>query len=113
MPLMPIGRILSIYFKGSVGRILQKFLNAEFPGILRYLTDYAAMLVGAIVTILVQSSSVFTSTLTPLVGESRVMPSDISCHLTFHVIYLVLSSALSWHLPSYVIGHIMSSVVSW
>jgi len=65
-------KILNGVFKGSVGKILQKFLNAEFPGIFSFLTGYAAMGVGAVVTILVQSSSVFTSTLTPLVGLGAV-----------------------------------------
>jgi len=36
-----------------------------FPG---FLAGYLAMLAGAVLTVVVQSSSVFTSTLTPLVG---------------------------------------------
>ncbi len=48
--------------------LIKKTLNAEFPGPLRYLTGYFAILVGAGITFLVQSSSVFTSALTPLVG---------------------------------------------
>ena len=39
---------------------------------LGWLTGYLAMLVGAILTVLVQSSSVFTSTLTPLAGAGLV-----------------------------------------
>merc|ERR1712098_133106 len=39
---------------------------------LGWLTGYLAMVVGAIMTILVQSSSVFTSTLTPLAGAGLV-----------------------------------------
>ena len=71
LSLVLLVNILNGVFKGSVGKILQKFLNAEFPGVFGFLTGYAAMGVGALVTILVQSSSVFTSTLTPLVGENR------------------------------------------
>jgi len=43
-------------------------VNSELPGHAACLTGYLAMLVGALLTILVQSSSVFTSVLTPLVG---------------------------------------------
>ncbi len=45
-------------------------INWEFSGVLGKigLTGYLAILVGAGITMLVQSSSVFTSTLTPLVG---------------------------------------------
>ncbi len=51
-------------------RVFFQVINWEFPGVLGKigLTGYLAMLVGSGVTMLVQSSSVFTSTLTPLVG---------------------------------------------
>jgi sodium-dependent phosphate cotransporter len=52
----------------QVARVAKRTINANFPGPLACLTDYAALLVGAIMTVLVQSSSVFTSALTPLVG---------------------------------------------
>ncbi|CAG0896339.1 unnamed protein product [Darwinula stevensoni] len=45
----------------------KKYVNAELPGV-PWLTGYVAIAVGAGMTFLVQSSSVFTSTLTPLVG---------------------------------------------
>lgn len=48
--------------------IIKKFVNADFPGKLSYFTGYLAILIGTGLTILVQSSSVFTSALTPLVG---------------------------------------------
>lgn len=48
-------------------QIIQKSLNADIPYV-PWLTGYLALLIGAVVTFLVQSSSVFTSTLTPLVG---------------------------------------------
>lgn len=47
--------------------IIKTTLNAKIP-YLPWITGYIAILVGAIVTFLVQSSSVFTSALTPLVG---------------------------------------------
>jgi sodium-dependent phosphate cotransporter len=42
-------------------------INAKIPYV-PWLTGYIAMALGAVITFLVQSSSVFTSTLTPLVG---------------------------------------------
>lgn len=42
-------------------------INAKIPYV-PWLTGYIAMVLGAVITFLVQSSSVFTSTLTPLVG---------------------------------------------
>jgi len=54
--------------RGPLKRTLRKGINADFPGKAAFLTGYFAILVGAVVTVLVQSSSVFTSTLTPLVG---------------------------------------------
>ena len=47
--------------------MIRTTLNADIP-YLGWLTGYIAMLVGCGMTILVQSSSVFTSALTPLVG---------------------------------------------
>lgn len=49
-------------------RAIKTFVNADFPGYCSYFTGYLALLLGAGFTILVQSSSIFTSTLTPLVG---------------------------------------------
>ena len=51
--------------------IIQKTINAEIPYV-PWLTGYAAMLLGCVITILVRSSSVFTSTLTPLCGAGLV-----------------------------------------
>lgn len=41
----------------------------DLPFPFAWLTGYLAILVGAGMTFLVQSSSVFTSTMTPLIGE--------------------------------------------
>ncbi|CAF3909468.1 unnamed protein product [Rotaria sp. Silwood1] len=61
-------KILQSLLKGAVKNIIFKVVNTDFPGIFKHLTPYLAILVGCILTILVQSSSIFTSTLTPLVG---------------------------------------------
>lgn len=47
--------------------IIKKTINADIPYV-PWLTGYIAILVGAVMTFLVQSSSIFTSTLTPLIG---------------------------------------------
>ncbi|XP_070534616.1 sodium-dependent phosphate transport protein 2A-like [Ptychodera flava] len=66
--LIGIVKILSSILKSSAANTTKKFLNTNFPGYLSWLTGYVAMLIGAIFTMLLQSSSVFTSLLTPLVG---------------------------------------------
>ncbi|PIK58814.1 putative sodium-dependent phosphate transport protein 2B [Apostichopus japonicus] len=53
-------------------KLVRKALNANFPGVFSFLTGYFAILVGAILTFLVQSSSVFTSAITPLVGMGLI-----------------------------------------
>ncbi|OQV23695.1 Sodium-dependent phosphate transport protein 2B [Hypsibius exemplaris] len=61
-------KILSGMLKGSVASVIKKTINYDFPYPLTFLTGYVAMLAGAGMTLIVQSSSVFTSILTPLVG---------------------------------------------
>lgn len=48
------------------------FLFADFPFPFAWVTGYLAILVGAGMTFIVQSSSVFTSAITPLVGECEL-----------------------------------------
>ena len=66
--LVLVVKILNSLMKGKVSVLIKKFVNADFPGKLAYFTGYLAIIIGTGLTILVQSSSVFTSTLTPLVG---------------------------------------------
>ena len=61
-------KILTRLLHGRVAESVKGFVNAEFPGKAAYFTGYLAILIGAGLTILVQSSSVFTSAITPLVG---------------------------------------------
>ncbi|CAG0901297.1 unnamed protein product [Darwinula stevensoni] len=58
---------LNLILQGPLAAATKKYVNAELPGV-PWLTGYVAIAVGAGMTFLVQSSSVFTSTLTPLVG---------------------------------------------
>ncbi|XP_052766305.1 sodium-dependent phosphate transport protein 2B-like [Mya arenaria] len=66
--LIGIVKTLNSLLQGKVALIIKKFVNADFPGVMGYFTGYLAILIGTGLTILVQSSSVFTSALTPLVG---------------------------------------------
>ncbi|XP_046575606.1 LOW QUALITY PROTEIN: sodium-dependent phosphate transport protein 2A-like [Haliotis rubra] len=66
--LVCIVKLLNALLKGQIALVIKKFVNADFPGKCSYFTGYLAILLGAGLTILVQSSSIFTSTLTPLVG---------------------------------------------
>ena len=58
--------------RGQMAKIIKKTVNADFPGPFKHLTGYLAILVGAGLTMLVQSSSIFTSALTPLIGVGVV-----------------------------------------
>lgn len=63
-----IVKLLHSMLRGRIAKVIKKVINSNFPGHLEFLTGYVAILVGAGMTILVQSSSIFTSALTPLVG---------------------------------------------
>ena len=66
--LICIVKLLHSMLKGNLALVIKKTINADFPGPFKYLTGYFTILVGTGMTILVQSSSIFTSALTPLVG---------------------------------------------
>ena len=61
-------KLLNSLLKGRMAGVIKRTINADFPGPFKHLTGYFAICVGAGVTFLVQSSSVFTSAMTPLVG---------------------------------------------
>ncbi len=64
-------KILNSLMRDKMAFLIKKFLNADVPRA-AWLTGYLAILVGMGITFLVQSSSVFTSTLTPLVGTDII-----------------------------------------
>ncbi|XP_020847990.1 sodium-dependent phosphate transport protein 2B-like [Phascolarctos cinereus] len=66
--LILIVKVLNSVLKGQVAAVIKKTINTDFPFPFAWLTGYLAILVGAGITFLVQSSSVFTSAITPLVG---------------------------------------------
>lgn len=61
-------KLLTSLLKGNLARIIKKVINAKFKKPFGWVTGYLSILVGAGLTIIVQSSSVFTSSITPLVG---------------------------------------------
>ncbi|XP_062419421.1 solute carrier family 34 member 2b [Pungitius pungitius] len=66
--LILIVKLLNSMLKGQVAVVIKKVLNTDFPFPFAWVTGYIAMFVGAGMTFIVQSSSVFTSAITPLVG---------------------------------------------
>ena len=66
--LVLIVKTLHSLLRGQIALIIRKTFNSDFPKPFTFLTGYLAILVGAGLTILVQSSSIFTSAITPLVG---------------------------------------------
>ncbi|XP_068925046.1 sodium-dependent phosphate transport protein 2B-like [Petaurus breviceps papuanus] len=66
--LILIVKVLNSVLKGQVAAVIKKTINTDFPYPIAWLSGYFAILVGTGITFLVQSSSVFTSTITPLVG---------------------------------------------
>jgi len=69
--LLSIVKILNSLIGGKVMEIIKKVVNSDLP-YAPWLTGYVAMGIGAIMTFLLQSSSVFTSTLTPLAGAGLI-----------------------------------------
>ncbi|KAI4901958.1 hypothetical protein NFI96_005368 [Prochilodus magdalenae] len=63
-----IVKLLNSMLKGQVASVIKKIINTDFPFPFGWLTGYLAIVVGAGMTFIVQSSSVFTSAITPLVG---------------------------------------------
>jgi sodium-dependent phosphate cotransporter len=69
--LLTIVHILNSVLGGRIAGLVKTCINADLPHV-PWLTGYLAMMVGALLTFLLQSSSVFTSTLTPLAGAGLV-----------------------------------------
>ncbi|KAM9449704.1 solute carrier family 34 member 2a [Clarias gariepinus] len=70
--LILIVKLLNSMLRGQVASIIKKVINTDFPFPFEWLTGYLAILVGAGMTFIVQSSSVFTSAITPLVGLGMI-----------------------------------------
>ncbi|KAJ7316600.1 hypothetical protein JRQ81_002762 [Phrynocephalus forsythii] len=70
--LIMLVKLLSSVLQGQMARSIQKVINTDLPSPFGWLTGYFAMLVGAGMTFVVQSSSVFTSAITPLIGLGAI-----------------------------------------
>ncbi|XP_065321916.1 sodium-dependent phosphate transport protein 2A-like isoform X2 [Gordionus sp. m RMFG-2023] len=84
--LLCIVKVLHSMLKGKIALGIRKVVNADIPKPFTFLTGYFAILIGAICTFLLQSSSVFTSALTPLVAIGvisldRVYPLTLGSNL--------------------------------
>ncbi|GFN93139.1 sodium-dependent phosphate transport protein 2a [Plakobranchus ocellatus] len=95
-------KLLHSLLGGQIARALRKTINSDFPSPFGWLTGYVAIVVGAGMTILVQSSSVFTSALTPLVGVGclkleRMYPLTLGSNIgtTFTGVLAALASSSS------------------
>ncbi|XP_044220633.1 sodium-dependent phosphate transport protein 2A-like [Thunnus albacares] len=66
--LLLLVKLLNSLLKGQVAKAIQRVINTDLPYPFGWLAGYMAMFVGAGVTFVVQSSSIFTSAMTPLVG---------------------------------------------
>lgn len=66
--LIGLVKTLGSVLKGTVAKMIKKVINLNFDYPFGWVTGYLAMIAGAGLTFIVQSSSVFTSTITPLVG---------------------------------------------
>ncbi|XP_013060704.2 sodium-dependent phosphate transport protein 2A-like [Biomphalaria glabrata] len=93
-------KVLHSLLGGQIAKAARKTINADFPKPFHWLTGYFAIIVGAGMTILVQSSSVFTSALTPLVGIGclkieRMYPLTLGSNIgtTFTGILAALASS--------------------
>lgn len=69
--LLGLMKILNSLMATHMADVIRKTINAEVPSC-PWITGYLGMLVGAVITILLRSSSVFTSTLTPLCGSGLI-----------------------------------------
>lgn len=74
-----------LHLLGQIAGVIKKVLNANIPYV-PWITGYLAIAIGAFMTFLVQSSSVFTSALTPLVGVGvisleRVYPLTLGSNI--------------------------------
>ncbi|XP_070569853.1 sodium-dependent phosphate transport protein 2B-like [Ptychodera flava] len=98
--LVCIVKLLHSLLKGQIAVITKKVINSDFPGRLSFLSGYVAILVGAGLTMVLQSSSIFTSAMTPLVGVGvvtveRMYPFTLGANIgtTFTAILAALASS--------------------
>nr|XP_044634234.1 sodium-dependent phosphate transport protein 2C isoform X7 [Equus asinus] len=62
-------KLLNSVLRGRVAQAVRTVINADFPFPFGWLSGYLAILVGASLTFMLQSSSVFTAAIVPLMGR--------------------------------------------
>ncbi|KRZ17572.1 Sodium-dependent phosphate transport protein 2A, partial [Trichinella zimbabwensis] len=60
--------LLNAIFRGSLAPSVRRLVNIKCPGCLSFLTGYMVIMLGAVITALLQSSSAFISSMLPLVS---------------------------------------------
>uniref|UniRef100_A0A7E4W6R3 Sodium-dependent phosphate transport protein 2B n=1 Tax=Panagrellus redivivus TaxID=6233 RepID=A0A7E4W6R3_PANRE len=70
--LLGIVKLMQDLLAGRIAVLLRKIMDKRLPYPFGWLTDYLVMLFGCAVVMVIQSSSVFRSALTPLVGVGVV-----------------------------------------
>lgn len=97
--LLGMVKCLNSILGAEVKNFIEKTINTDIPvrG-LGWLTGYLFLLFGVVMTILVQSSSVFTSTLTPLAGAGlisleRIYPMTLGSNIGTTTTSLIASMA--------------------
>jgi len=98
--LFAIVKILHSLLEGQIAFVIRKTVNNDFPKPFGFLTGYVAIIIGAIMTMLVQSSSIFTSALTPLVGlglvtVERMFPLTLGANIGTTVTSILAALAAS------------------
>ncbi|XP_027195594.2 sodium-dependent phosphate transport protein 2C-like [Dermatophagoides pteronyssinus] len=66
--LMSLVKVLNSMLTGQIAKLIKSTMNRTYAFPYSLIADYSAILAGCILTMLVQSSSIFTSALTPLAG---------------------------------------------
>uniref|UniRef100_A0AAV2MIX3 Sodium-dependent phosphate transport protein 2A n=1 Tax=Knipowitschia caucasica TaxID=637954 RepID=A0AAV2MIX3_KNICA len=85
--LLLLVKLLNSLLQGQVAKSIHKVVNTDLPSPFGWLSGCGAMFVGAGIMFVVQSSSVFTSAITPLIGTvphlphrySASPPSQVQC----------------------------------
>ncbi|XP_057575867.1 sodium-dependent phosphate transport protein 2C isoform X4 [Hippopotamus amphibius kiboko] len=70
--LVLVVKLLNSVLRGRVAQAVRTVLNADFPFPLGWLGGYLAVLAGAGLTLVLQSSSVFTAAVVPLMGVGAI-----------------------------------------
>ena len=100
-------KIIKRFFNYLNVFIFKKGINSDLPGgaVGRYFTGYIALFIGCLFTMLVQSSSVFTSSLIPLVGLGlvdleRIFPLTLGSNIGTTLTGILAAFAASGDGPS-------------